>query len=186
MNEQQIKKIRNSLLVVVIISQVCQLAWEHFNGGVVTHHLLMRSDLPGVSNWWGLVILPLLVWLAAISIKKRASLQSREGGILSDIQRGILIGFFGMLIVSVLQSLIFSLGYHSIAKYMLFGFIIIGLFLPLYRVECILGYVLGATFFSGPAMPFVGVIMFATVSVLIHLCIKPLILRFKNFKQVSA
>ncbi len=33
---------------------------EYFNGGVVSHNLLAREDLPAISNWWGLLTVPLL------------------------------------------------------------------------------------------------------------------------------
>ncbi|MEM9101216.1 MAG: hypothetical protein AAGB12_02745 [Pseudomonadota bacterium] len=178
-NEQEYNKIRNLMLLGVVIFQLCQLTWEYLNGGVVSHHLLMRPDLPAISNGWGLIILPMLVWCASILINKRRLRASQAGIEQSAFQRTVVIGFVAILLLSVLQSFIFYLGYHNIAVYMLLGFMISGLFVPIYRVECILGYVLGATFFSGPVIPFIGVSMFVGVSALSHVVIKPLFLRMK-------
>ena len=176
MEEKQFNKIRNGLLLAVILFEVCHLTWEYFNGGVVTHHLFMRADLPGLSNWWGLLILPLLVWLSAAAIKKRISTESDA----ETLPRPVVMGFFGMLLVSTVQSIAFVNGFPSITMYLALGVLISALFVPLYRMECILGHVIGSTFVFGPAIPFVGVLMFAPISLLSHKCIKPLVLRFRN------
>lgn len=34
--------------------------WQHLDGGVPAHHLLADPSLPSLSNWWGLLALPLL------------------------------------------------------------------------------------------------------------------------------
>ncbi|WP_247671233.1 hypothetical protein [Pseudoalteromonas sp. MMG005] len=183
MKDRQLERIRNSLLIIVVIFQICHLSWEYFNGGIVTHHILMRSDLPGISNWWGLIILPSLVFITFIRIKRRLLTRAHEALSLSDFYRNILIGFMGMLLVSLLASLAFSFGLQNIAVYMLMGLMITALFIPLHKAECILGYVMGAAFFTGPVIPFIGVVLFSTVSVLSHYCFKPLLLRFKSVKK---
>lgn len=176
MEEKQFNKIRNGLLLAVILFEVCHLTWEYCNGGVITHHLFMRADLPGLSNWWGLLILPLLVWLSAAVIRKRISTKSDA----KTLSPSILLGFFGMLLVSTVQSIVFVNGFPSVTMYLALGVLVSALFVPLYRMECILGHVIGSTFVFGPAIPFVGVLMFAPISLLSHKCIKPLFLRFKN------
>jgi hypothetical protein len=54
------------------------LAFEHFTGGVQSHNLLNRPDLPAISNWLGLVTLPLLVAVvvAVFSFVVRFALRS--------------------------------------------------------------------------------------------------------------
>ena len=34
------------------------LLWDHFNGGVPSHHIMHQKDLPAISNWWGGLLLP--------------------------------------------------------------------------------------------------------------------------------
>ena len=47
------------------------LLWEYFNGGVVSHNLLAREDLPAFSNFWGLLTVPLLFWISiSLSLEK--------------------------------------------------------------------------------------------------------------------
>jgi hypothetical protein len=46
----------------ILLAELACLAWEHFHGGVKSHHLFHRSDLPAISNWWGALVLPGLAW----------------------------------------------------------------------------------------------------------------------------
>jgi hypothetical protein len=187
MSDQKFNRLKISMMIGVVLFQMCCLAWEYVNGGVVTHHFFMRSDLPGVSNWWGLVILPALVWWAAVRVEKRVNNPlSQQFDDSRQFYRGVLIAFITLLLVSLVQSTIFSFGYANIAMFFLLGLMLAAIFVPLHKMECILGYVLGATFFTGPAMPFVGVVIFSVVSVLSHLCIKPLFIRIKNVKKAAS
>lgn len=177
MSEMYFKKVATYLISVVIIFVLCHLCWEHFNGGVLSHHLLNRSDFPAISNWWEIAILPFLVWFATTRIKKRITFQSNASSPGGKIPNGILIGFFGMLLVSLLQSVAFQSGYGNITKYMALTVLLIGLFLPIYRAECILGYVLGAAFTFGPVIPIIGILIIAVISAFSNLCIKPLLVK---------
>ena len=182
MGNAQIERIRNVLLLAVLFLQVGLLTWEYFNGGIATHHLLMREDLPGFSNLWGIAILPLLVWLTGESAKKRLSLLL-ETSELSKEKQKIAVTFGTIFFLSLLQSIVFYMGFHDLAKYILFGFILVGLFIPLYRMEAITGYVIGACITSGPVMPFVGVVLFGLVSVISHFMFKPLFNKVLNYKK---
>ncbi|OCQ21092.1 hypothetical protein A7985_13520 [Pseudoalteromonas luteoviolacea] len=93
--------------------------------------------------------------------------------------------FLAMLLISLVQSTVFILGYSTAAVSILMLLILIALFLPLYRIEAIVGYVLGGAYFTGPMIPFVGVVLFVAASVFAHFCIKPLITRLKTSNTVS-
>lgn len=177
MSEKYFKTIKYTLILIVVIVELCHLAWEHFNGGVLSHHLLNRSDYPSISNWWGIIILPLLAWFATTRIKRRITFTPKDVPAAQKIPTGIVIGFFGMLTVSILQSLAFQFGYQNITMYMALGVLITGLFLPIYRAECILGHVLGAAFTFGPVIPLIGMFVMGSISAFSNLGLKPLVLR---------
>ena len=44
--------IRTRLLFtgVILLAELALLAWEHTHGGIQSHHILHRADLPAVSN----------------------------------------------------------------------------------------------------------------------------------------
>jgi hypothetical protein len=155
MSDQKFNRLRISMMIGVVIFQMCCLAWEYVSGGVVTHHFFMRSDLPGVSNWWGLVILPALVWWAAVRIEKRLNNpSSQQFDDSRQFYRGVLIAFITLLLVSLVQSTIFSFGYANIAMFFLLGLMLAAIFVPLHKMECILGYVLGGYVFHRASYAF--------------------------------
>jgi uncharacterized membrane protein YecN with MAPEG domain len=187
MSEKYFKKVSAYFISIVAIFVLGHLLWDHFNGGVPSHHLLHRSDLPAISNWWASVILPFLAWFSTTRVKKRITLQSDAISAGGQIPNGVLIGFFGMLVVSLLQSIAFEFSYENITMYMALCVFLIGLFLPIYRAECILGYVLGATFTFGAVIPIIGILAIATISAFSNLCMKPMLVniwgRFKRLRS---
>jgi hypothetical protein len=179
MSERSFRKLSTWLILTVSFLTVGHLLWQHFHGGVQSHHLLHRSDLPAMSNWWALVILPFLAWFATTRIRRRIDLESGDPPTSRTIPNGILTGFIGMLIASIAQSVSFEAGHENITMYVALGVLLIGLFLPIYRAECILGHVLGATFTFGAVIPLVGILVIASVSAFSNLCIRPLLARLR-------
>ena len=177
MTDKQFKKLKYYVIAITILFVVGFLLWEHLNGGIVSHHLMHHSDYPSISNWWGLLILPFLAWFSTERIEKRVSLQPSDAPVGAKILRFVLIGFFCMLVLSLVQSLIFSIGYENVAIYLSLGLIVVGLFLPIYRAECIFGYVFGSIFFNGAVIPLIGILVIAGISWFSHVCIKPLVFR---------
>ena len=177
MSEKSFNRISAYLLTLVVVFVLCHLLWEYLNGGVLSHHLLNRSDYPAISNWWEIIILPLLAWFSITRVKKRILVQPDQGSFGGTIPKGILIGFFGMLLISITQSVIFQFGYENITMYIALGVVLIGLFLPIYRAECILGHVLGASFTFGPVIPIIGIIVIASISAFSNILVKPLLLK---------
>ncbi|MEQ9310646.1 MAG: hypothetical protein RLN90_14410 [Balneolaceae bacterium] len=187
MSEKHFKKISTYFISMVVLFVLGHLLWEHLNGGVLSHHLLHSSDFPAISNWWNIVVLPFLAWFSTTRIKKRITFRSDDVSDGRMIPNGILIGFFGMLIVSLLQSVAFEFGYESITMYMALCVLLIGLFLPIYRAEYILGHVLGATFTFGSIIPIMGFLIIATISAFSNLFVKPMIVNiWGRFKRLRA
>ncbi|WP_052750240.1 hypothetical protein [Arsukibacterium sp. MJ3] len=177
MTEKQFEKLKYYVIAITILFVVGHLLWEHLNGGILGHHLMHHSDYPLISNWWGLLILPFLAWLSTVRIEKRVTLQSGDAPVRTKILRVVLIGFFGMLVLSLVQSLSFSIGYENVAIYLSLGLVVVGLFLPIYRAECIFGYVFGSIVFTGAVIPLIGILVIAGISWFSHVCIKPLVFR---------
>ncbi len=77
-----------------------------------------------------------------------------------------------------MQSFSFSVGYENVAIYLSLGLLVVGLFLPIYRAECIFGYVFGSIIFTGAIIPLIGILIIGAISLFAHACIKPFALRF--------
>lgn len=161
---------RTRLTFAVALFMVVLLGWQHFHGGVPAHHLLAREDLPALSNWWGLLTLPALAWFLLGRIERR-----RRGG-----QAGVAVpagGFAGSLLYGFTLALCFVSGRPEVSDLMAQGVFVIALFYPVYRAECVLGFVMGMSVFLGAVLPMIAALVFAAVGALLYHAIRFIWLR---------
>lgn len=142
------------------------LGWEMTHGGVVTHHLLARSDLPGISNWWGLLVLPLLGWLSSRVVTARART-------VEDAARTAGLAFIGSLLMGVAMAMPFAMGYDSVTPWVFLAALAAGLVVPTYRPEYAFGFVSGMVFVFGPVIPLIAVSIAASISAGAHYLVRP-------------
>ncbi|WP_374581831.1 hypothetical protein [Pseudoduganella sp.] len=134
------------------------ITWEYFNGGVVSHHLLARDDLPAVSNWWGLLTLPALAWFLGGRMERRRGAAPRT----------LLAGFALALLFGVVLSAFFRSSWPEVPGYMVMALPLIALAYPIYRAECVLGFVAGMCFVFGPILPIIAACVFAAAGALFY------------------
>jgi hypothetical protein len=157
MNEKMFSALRLRLYGTGIVTLAIWslLLWNYFHGGVPSHHILARRDLPEISNWWGAVVLPLLTWFLLTRIQKRvvSAKDEQAPAVAASFPMSIVYAFAGTLLFGILLSVFFSLHYTDIPGYMLQGLFLLALFLPLYRAEYLLGFVIGMTYTFGAVLP---------------------------------
>jgi hypothetical protein len=177
MSSQRLRQWRIYLTVVVLVAELAHLAWEHFHGGVRIHHFLARSDMPAFSNWWGLLVLPALAWFAGGRVEKRIAFKSAGDGVAAKLPASVIAGFVGGLLFGVLLSASFVTGHDSVSSALFQGMLLLALLLPVYRAECLLGFVVGMTFTFGAVLPtFIGSVI-AAISAFVYLLVYPLFVR---------
>jgi hypothetical protein len=164
-------------VALVAVAEIAHLAWEYFHGGVRAHHVLARADLPSISNWWGLLVLPLLAWLAASNVQRRMTSGAADGPAASRIPASAMIGFFGALVLGGSLALAFTNRYADLAGYIFQAILLLALLLPVYRAECVLGFAMGMTLATGPVLPMMVGAVIAAFSAFIHLLLRPLLVR---------
>jgi len=162
---------------------VLHLIWDYFHNGIPTHYLLAREDLPGISNWWGLLTIPvssyILIHIANRQYKKRT---------LKNIAT-ITNGFIAGLIFGITISLLWELKQVHILRYTICLPFLISFFKPVHLPGNLLGFILGATYTFGGILPiFIGLVLL-TLSFLIWVIFRrviPLLFNsiFKS-KQIS-
>lgn len=159
---KQIDRLRIGLTVLVTLGIWSLLIWQHFHGGVVAHHLLADPDLPQISNWWGGLLLPALTWwLLGLS-------RHRAAGADSPGLKVVVVGLMAGLAVGLAMSISFVSGHESITSYLFYSLLPLALFLPVYRPECLLGFVLGMSTALGVVLPTLFGSLMALVTFLIH------------------
>ncbi len=137
-------------LVTLLIG--LHLAWDYFHEGVPSHHLLHREDLPSISNWWGILLLPLFTWFLLSRIKRRS--QTAKPPSRYDSWQAIFFGFLGTLWFGLALSYLFTIGSDSTGTMML-GLIALSFLIPVYRAEYLLGFVVGMFYTFGGILPIV-------------------------------
>ena len=147
---------------------------EHFNGGVITHHLLAREDLPGISNWWGLVTIPLLTWVVMSLINVRRDKTPEPTNLGDDTK--ILKHFLTALLFGIVASILWEFRLADILQYFILLPILIAFFKPVHLPEFLLGFVIGMSYTFGGILP----IIVGTVLVVICFLVNKLVGAVKN------
>jgi hypothetical protein len=183
-------RLRVGITALVLVAELAHLAWEHLNGGIVSHNLLDHADLPAISNAWGMVLLPALAWFASGRVEKRVARHSRGEGTASRLPSSVITGFVSSLSLGILLSVAFSNGYETMASSLFLGTFVLAVLLRVYRAEYLLGFVLGMTLVFGAVLPTLIGSVIAAVSAVVHLGIRPLLMRlwnrFRRPKSVTA
>lgn len=167
-----------TIVVAIFISSL--LIWESFHGGVVTHHILQRADLPGISNWWGLALLPFLCWLSFFRMQKRID-QVKEATARKTTIRNCSIGFLGALVFGIVLATAFSKGYTEFLNYQVDSLLLLFFLVPIYRSEYLLGFILGMTTALGAVLPTAFALIVALPSAIIYLYLRPVLLQLFQY-----
>lgn len=146
---------------------------EHYNGGVATHHLLARKDLPGISNWWGLLTVPLLAWAVSTLtiLRKNKEVKSKQN--LDEFNNKILKRFIAALLFGIVASMLWEFKLGNVLQYFILFPILIALFTPVHLPEFLLGFVLGMMYTFGGISPIIIGLVLLTICFLIN--------KIKNF-----
>lgn len=157
MNEKLTLKARLIFTGIVTLLIWTHLVWDHFNGGVPTHHIMQSEDLPGISNWWGGIALPILSWIILYRIKQRVNDNTLSRG--THSLPNIVYRFVAALVFGIALSFFFTLG-TNVTDYMMIGLFTLSFLIPIYRGEYLLGFVIGTAYTLGAIIPIVfGVIL---------------------------
>jgi len=169
---------RLAFSALVMLVTLAMLAWEHFNGGVKTHHLMQSAAMPSISNVWNLLLLPAIAWFLSGRIERRITRpHMRHSSGIEKISPTIAAGFVGALLVGSLLSIFFAFGNEDITAVIFFGMLLTALVLPVYRAEYVLGFVLSMTFIFGAFIPLAIGSIIAVIAATIQRLIYPLLAR---------
>lgn len=136
---------RLTLAALALMAEALHLGWEALHGGIVSHHLLQRADLPGLSNAWGLLLLPALAAWAAGRLPKPPATQRAW--------LPVALGFALPLLLGAALSLAFQLQLQALTEGLFFGLLLLAVLLPAHRPESLLGFVLGMSWTFGAVLP---------------------------------
>lgn len=152
---------RTKATLAIAVVMAVLLGWQHLHGGVPAHHFLADPTLPLLSNWWGLLTLPLLAWCLLGRIERRRKAAPRAA-------HGDSAAFMGALVFGAVLSLLFTAGRDEATSTMAQAVFVIALFYPVHRAACVLGFVIGMTWTFGAVLPMIAAGVFAAGGAAIH------------------
>ncbi len=146
------KMLNNKFLISLLSGALILLhvLWESYHGGVTSHNLLAREDLPAISNWWGVVSLPILTWITLNAIEVRAKKANSASTPVFKSARGF---FIGGLIFGLTMAALWQYNMEEFMPYLLLLPLVLALWIPTYRLEGLLGFVLGMAYTFGGVLP---------------------------------
>ena len=147
MNDKLTLRLRIAITAIVTLLVWGHIAWDHFHGGIPTHYLLHDKDMPGIPNWLGALVLPFFTWFLLSRIHKRIDREGDSENLGTAVRR-----FVAALLVGISMSVFFTY-YVPILNYILLALFVLAFFIPLYKSEYLLGYVLGSAFTFGAIIP---------------------------------
>lgn len=158
---KQFDQLRIGLTVIATLAIWSLLIWQHFHDGVPAHYLFQDPDMPRMSNWFGGLLLPVLTW-GLLGISRRRVMATDSG------LKPVIVGLLTGLAYGVGMSVAFFSGHESIASYLFFSLLPLALFLPVYRPECLLGFILGMSTAFGAILPTMFGFIMALATFIIH------------------
>ncbi|MBX7127271.1 MAG: hypothetical protein K1X47_16370 [Cyclobacteriaceae bacterium] len=164
---------RNQLIAVVVVTLYAWglLLWWYFIGGVPVHHVMQRADMPGISNWWGALLLPLLAVITVFRVKRRLTAEQ-------EVPEPVVRAIAGAFVTGVVIATLFTLGANDALGYVIYVLMVLAIAFPLYRAEYILGFVVAMTFTFGAVLPTAFALVVAIFSLVVYHLVRPLFVRF--------
>lgn len=145
---------RTKACLAITLIMAALLGWQHLHGGVPAHHLMADPRLPALSNWWGLLTLPLLAWFLLGRIERRRAARPHAA-------HGDFAAFTGAVVFGAVLSLLFTAGQNGALDTLVQALALLALFYPIHRAACVLGFVVGMTWTFGAVLPMLAAAVFA-------------------------
>ena len=171
-------RFKNRILITAIASVLvwAQLAWQHFNGGVVSHYILHDKTMPSISNWCGAVAIPLFTWVLLYRMHKRNHKERTQH---KHSWQNSLIRMVAGMLFGICLTVLF-LNESVLLDYQVPGLFVLALFLPLFWGEYYLGFVFGATAAFGAIIPIVSGLVLSLIVYLIYKVPRLVIAQFNS------
>ncbi|HER39918.1 MAG TPA: hypothetical protein ENO10_01720 [Salinimicrobium catena] len=132
--------------------------------------------MPKVSNWWGLLSIPILTWLLLSIIQKRKT-KTNEKKTISKLE---IYGFIGGSLFGIAMTILFLFNESNLSFYLLLLTSILALFIPIYKPEYYLGFILSMIYGFGGILPAVIGLFLIAIYAFEYCVIRKAFLKYHN------
>ncbi|WP_310571592.1 hypothetical protein [Gemmatimonas sp.] len=179
MDSVSFSRLRLRFTITVAIAIGSLLVWQHSQGGVPSHSFLARNDMPLISNWWGALILPVLTWFLAGRVGQRIAQHASDRAAANTEWRKIQVGYAMALLYAIAVASAFMTGHKDISSGLFQALPVLALFVPIFRAECVLGFVLGLTYSFGAVLPVFIASILNLIGAVVYLVPRAIITRLR-------
>jgi len=162
-------RLRLRFTITIALAIWSLLVWQYSHGGVPSHSFLARDDMPLISNWWGALTLPVLTWFLTGRVGNRLAQHMSDRAATNSEWRKIQIGYAIALVYAVALATAFMTGHNDISGGLFQTLPVLALFVPIFRAECVLGFVLGLTYSFGGVLPVFIATILSVVGAVVYL-----------------
>lgn len=162
---------KKSLFTIATTSLVSlYLLIDYLKGHIPTHYLLANEDLPGFSNWWGLITIPLVTWIVLTLIERRKAILDKKGQLISvgAYYKTLRVRFWSALLFGAIAGALWEFNLPEILEYYILLPFLMSLVVAVYFPECFLGFVLGMLYTFGGVLPILIGTVILIISFLIY------------------
>jgi hypothetical protein len=163
---------RWGIIALVTLAYWGLLAYQYTHGGVTGHSFLARDDMPTISNWWGGLTLPLVAYWLTGQVQRRLFACGPDAVRADGTLRIAAAACVGAALYGAAMATGFLTGYDNVSSFLFMALPLMGLLLPVFRAEYLLGFIAALSMVFGGVLPLIIATGVATMSFVLHATIR--------------
>lgn len=163
---------RWGIIALVTLAYWGLLAYQYTHGGVTGHSFLARADMPTISNWWGGLTLPLVAYGLSSILQRRLRAFGTNAAHADAALRQATAGFVGATLYGAAMAIGFTTGHEEVSSFLFTALPLVGLVLPVFRAEYLLGFIAALSMVFGGVLPLIIATGVAVMSFVLHATIR--------------
>jgi hypothetical protein len=164
--------IRLGVIAAATLAYWALLAWQYTHGGVTGHSFLARDDMPVISNWWGGLTIPIVAFVLTGRVQRRLAAFGADTAGADRALRVAAAACIGAALYAAAMALGFSLGHDELSSWLFQALPLVGLLLPIYRAEYLLGFIVALSLRFGGVLPLIISTPVAALSLVLHATVR--------------
>jgi hypothetical protein len=128
--------------------------------------------MPTISNWWGGLLLPIVAYLLTGRVQRRLLLRGADTARADATLRIAALAFVGAALYGAAMAIGFLTGHSNVSSFLFTALPLVGLLLPVFRAEYLLGFIVALSMVFGGVLPLIIATGVAAMSLVLHATVR--------------